>query len=467
MRKSWNFVTLSLVWVLGLGAFAAPVAPSPVAKAAFERGEKALEAGQFDAAATAYQEAIAATPNFAPALNGLGSALFKLNKRDEAIGNFKAATEADPTFKLAWFNLGYATRKTQDFTTAAAAYEKYTAIDPNDPDGFYGLAESYKALNQVDKAIAAYETYLKKESRASEQKWIDRAKDSLAQLKAAKAGGAASAPAPVATPAPTIATPAPATTPAPVATTPAPEAQPEVAQPAIPALAAKKLAEGDAFMKAKSYREASFAYQDAVNADPNNVEALFKLGNAYAVLGYYAQAVDKWSKVAQLAPDPGVKKSAEENIARAQQKMAMQGGASPQEQGKVPGTGPVADQTRTEARQYYEQGVQLIGQRRYGEALAALNECLRREPALAVGYIARGSTLIGLRRFPEAVVDYQYAMRLDPNLNSPLYGLAEAYRGMGRTDDARTFYGRYVAAAGPDVRPELQSDARTKLDQLH
>ena len=45
-------------------------------------------------------------------------------------------------------------------------------------------------------------------------------------------------------------------------------------------------------MESGAYREASFAYQDAVNANPNDVEALFKLGNAYAVLGYYAQAIE-------------------------------------------------------------------------------------------------------------------------------------------------------------------------------
>ncbi len=447
---------------------AAAIAPSPVAKAAFERGEKALEAGRFEDAVTAYTEASTATPNWAPALNGTGSALFKLNRRDEAVAKFRDATAADPAFKLAWFNLGYAARKTQDFATAATAYEKYTALDPGDPDGFYGLGESYKALARADKAIPAYEAYLKKETRASEQKYIDKAKASIAELKAAPPAAAVAPvvakPEPVAAVTTTpVARPEPV--PAPVAVAKPEPAAVDTAAP-MPSLGAKKVAEGDKFMAEKKFREASFAYQDAVNADATNVEALFKLGNAYAVLGYYAQAVDRWGRVAQMSGDPAIRKSAEENIARAQQKMATVGGSSPAEQGKVPGTGPVADATRTEARQYYEQGVQLIGQRRYGDALAALNECLRREPALAVGYIARGSTLIGLRRFPEAVTDYQYSLRLDPNLASPLYGLAEAYRGMNRLDDARQYYARYAQAQAPDVRPDLQTDARMKLDQL-
>ncbi len=439
-----------LTIALSLVALGAPVQPSAAAKAAFDRGEKALEAARYDEAVAAYQESLKATPGYAAALNGLGSALFKQKKSTEAIAQFKAASEADPGFKLAWFNLGYAARKSSDFATAAGAYEKYTALDSSDADGFYGLAESYKALGQNDKAIAAYEQYLKKESRPTEQKYIDRAKEAIASLKTAPA------------PTPVAATPvsvAPAAAPAP-SSAPAPEPT-----NALAPAAKKKLDEGDKLWAEKKFREASFAYQDAVNADPNNVEGLFKLGNAYAVLGYYSQAIDRWNKVQQLSPDPAVKKSAQDNIARAQAKISQTGG-SPAEANKPPATGPVADTTRSQARQYYEAGVQLIGQRRYGEALNYLNECLKLEPALTVGYVARGSTLIGLRRFAEAAIDYQYALKLDPNLSSPLYGLAEAYRGMNRVDDARTFYQRYVASNSADVRTELQSDARQKLDTL-
>lgn len=441
---------ISLVVVLAGVAMAGPATPSPTAKAAFERGEKALEAGTYDAAIAAYQDALKATPGYAAAMNGMGSALFKLNKRDEALAQFKAATEADASFKLAWFNLGFASRKTQDFATAAKAYEKYTSLDPNDPDGFYGLAEAYRQSSQPEKAIAAYETYVKKETRPTEQKYVDKAKDQIAQLKASSAKPAETKPAET----------------KPAETKPTETASNPPAGDPLPSLAARKMAEGDKFMSEKKYREASFSYQDAVNADPNNVEGLFKLGNSYAVLGYYSQAIDRWNQVATLSQDPNVKKSAQDNITRAQQKLAASGGGSPQEQGKQPGTGPIADSTRAQARQYYEQAVQLIGQRRFGDALASLNECLKLEPALSVGYIARGSTLIGLRRFAEAAIDYQYALKLDPNLSAPLYGLAEAYRGMNRVDDARTYYQRYVASGASDVRPELQSDARTKLDQL-
>ena len=458
-----------VVWALVLFSVpaAAAVSPSVPAKAAFDRAEKALGANQLDAAASAYRESLTATPGYAPALNGLGSVLFKQGSKDEAIAQFKAAIAADPAFKLAYFNLGYAARKTNDFVTAAAAYEKYTQLDPADADGFYGLAESYRQTGQSQKAIVAYEGFLAREKRASEQKWIDRAKEFLAALRA-ETGAAPVAAAPQAgatPPASPAATPVP---PAPATTT---QAQPQApglpaGGTAAPAVCARKVAEGDKLMQDKKYRDASFAFQDATNADPSNVEALFKLGNTYAILGYYAQAIERWSRVAQLSTDPAISKSAQDNIAKAQTKMAQVAGGSPQAQGKAAGSGPVADSTREQARAAYEQGVKRINARDYGSALTNLSNAISLEPTLAVAYVARGSAQIGLRRFSEAAADYQYALRLDGSMASPLYGLAEAFRAMGRTADARTYYERYGTSTAADVRSDLQSEARQKADRL-
>lgn len=441
--RSLLALALALPWL----ALAAP-RPTPQAQAAFDRAEKALESGQLDEAVKLYQESLAATPGWANALNGLGSAYFRQNKRDEAISQFRAATQADPSYKVAWFNLGFSSRKLNDFTTAADAYERYTKLDPKDPDGFYGLGESYKALGDSAKGIAAYSEYVKLEQRASEQKWVEKAKESIRALQEKAA-----------------AAPAPATSPAPTAAAPATGGAAPTSDGQYVSAAQKKIAEGDKLMGEKKFREASFAYQDAINADGNNVEGLFKLGNSYAVLGYYGQAIERWTRVAQLSKDEGIKKSAQDNIEKAKAKMAKEG-ASPQAANKAPGSGPVADSTRQQARAWYEQGVKQIGSREYGNALASLSACLQLEPALPQGYVARGSALIGLRRYAEAAVDYQYALKLDPALSSPLYGLAESYRGLNRIGEARTFYERYVASSSPDVRSELQNDARAKIEQL-
>jgi tetratricopeptide (TPR) repeat protein len=443
--------------------------PSATSKAAFERGEKALAGNKLEEAAKAYRQALEGTPNWAPALNGLGSTLFKKGQSVEATALFKSATEADPDFKLAWFNLGYAARKAGDFTTAARAYERYTQLDPNDPDGFYGLGESYRQLGQSAQAITAYEAYISREKRPSEQKWVEKAREQVSALRAQVGTGTAPAAAPVATATPAAPLSQPSMAPPP----PPPAAQAITATSgglppnatANTTLSITRVRDGDALMKERRYREATFAYLDGVHADPNNVEALFKLGNALAVLGYYGQAIEHWNRVAQLTPDAAIRQSAIDNVSKAQVRLTQQGG-SPQAQGVAPGFGPVAETTRALARRSYEQGVQRIQARDFAGALQSLSQAIQLEPTLAVAFTARGSAHIGLRRYSEAALDYEYALKLAPDMASPLYGLGESYRMLGRNAEARSSYERYATSTARDVRPDLQAEARQSADRL-
>jgi tetratricopeptide (TPR) repeat protein len=435
--------------------------PSAPARALFERGEKALAANKLEEAALAYRKALEETPNWAPALNGLGSTLFKKGQSAEATALFKSATEADPEFKLAWFNLGYAARKAGDFTTAARAYERYTQLDPNDPDGFYGLAESYRQLGQNAQAITAYETYISREKRPAEQKWVAKAREQVSALRALDGTGPGTAPAAAPGSQPPMAPPPPPAAPAVTATS---GGLPPNATANTP-LSITRVRDGDALMKERRYREATFAYLDAVHADPNNVEALFKLGNALAVLGYYGQAIEHWNRVAQLTPDAAIRQSAIDNVSKAQVRLTQQGG-SPQAQGVAPGFGPVAETTRALARRSYEQGVQRIQARDYAGALQSLSQAIQLEPTLAVAFTARGSAHIGLRRYSDAALDYEYSLKLAPEMASPLYGLGEAYRMLGRNAEARSSYERYATSTARDVRPELQAEARQTAERL-
>jgi tetratricopeptide (TPR) repeat protein len=528
-------------------------ARSPEAQSAFERAERALSGGRFAEAEAAYKEALAASPGDAESENGLGSALFRQGKPDEAVTHFKAALRSEPALKLGWFNLAYVQRKVGDFAGAAESYARYVQLAPTDPDGYFGLAESHRQSGRRAEAMAAYEAYLAKETRPDKEKVRVRATEALAALKAqpesaatevpAAAGASqaakapvdtatslgangarsAAAPAPAETPlgigaVPRATTPGASTAPGGAAVAPAPSAlagqggtgsaavpgaaglpaaaSPQAVEgtsisgaiatpataseptppptvtaaapaPANAALSQAKLAEGDALAADKRFREASFAYQDAVNADGSNVAALFKLGRSYAVLGYYQQAIDRWRRVAQIAVDPSVRQNAEENIRKAEAKLASQGGGSPPSQGLPPGaTATSPESARAAAKRLYEDGVKRIVGRDYGGALTSLTEALRNEPNLSVAWVARGSAHVGLRRYAEAAADYQRALQLDPNRASPLYGLGESYRALGRQAEARGFYQRYAAATAPDIQPTLQADAKRKADLL-
>lgn len=72
--------------------------------------------------------------------------------------------------------------------------------------------------------------------------------------------------------------------------------------------------------------------------------------------------------------------------------------------------------------------LQLSGQ--HAAALAAYDEALRRDPALALSHCGRGNALEGLGRLDEARAAWRRALELDPTLPWPREGLARA--GAGR-----------------------------------
>ena len=214
-----------------------------------------------------------------------------------------------------------------------------------------------------------------------------------------------------------------------------------------------KLAEGDGFFAAKDYRRALFAYQDAERLDTGSVEALYKCGLTYATLGYYQEAVDRWEKVLTIDP---VNAGAKDNIARARRHM------------NAPNA-PVADIAGSDdagARTHYAKGVELINGQHYNESLPYLDEAIRLKPSYAVAYIARGSAHVGLGQFTEAVTDYRASLGIDASMASPLFGIAEAYRGMDDNGHAVDFYRRYASSTGSDVREDLRVHAQKIADQL-
>ncbi|HYR54813.1 MAG TPA: tetratricopeptide repeat protein, partial [Myxococcaceae bacterium] len=180
---------------------------------------------------------------------------------------------------------------------------------------------------------------------------------------------------------------------------------------------------------------------------------------------YYTHAVVAWSKVMQLTNDAVIRKSAEENIARAQKKMT-EVSVRPLQLSGPPTPLAAPDPTRGQARVAYERGVKQINGQDYAGALQSLSQAIELQPNLAPAYTARGSANMGMQRYPEAVSDYQSALKVDGNLATPLYGLGEALQAMGRAADARRYYEKYATSTAVDARPDLQREARQKADKL-
>ncbi|HEY7725496.1 MAG TPA: tetratricopeptide repeat protein, partial [Anaeromyxobacteraceae bacterium] len=221
----------------------------------------------------------------------------------------------------------------------------------------------------------------------------------------------------------------------------------------------RKSQQGEDLVRAGDWRGALFAFQEAVNLSPRSAAPRLRLGDAYEKLGYHDEAAKQFDLAAALEP-PGVEAQRRAERARA----AREGRAPPPE--------PAAAQPRppgppdTPAAGAYEQGVSFVSRGQYAEALAALDEAIRRDPRLPVAYTARGAALFGLGRYVEAAGDYRTALALDPAQATPLFGLGECYRLLQQPAAAVEHYGRYVQSVAPDAREDLRGEARARIGEL-
>ncbi len=297
-----------LAALLLLGAQPVP----PEARQLKEAGDRQRAAGDAQGAREAYQAAVAAFGGYAEAREALGEVLLGQKRFQEAAREFEQAARLEPELALAWYNLGYAARRLGDLGRARDAWRRYLALRPDDLDARLGLAESLRGLGEREAALEAYQTFVRlAEPLPDEAVRVERARGAMAALRAE---GAVSEPPPAAAPAvppsPVIVVPVPAEVPDPA---PAPGAPRSGRQ----AAALQKLRLGDRLLAEGDTRLALFAYQDAVNQDPQNAEARLKLGRVYLAMEHLPEALEQFSVAAALDPgDAQARQALEETRAR-------------------------------------------------------------------------------------------------------------------------------------------------------
>ncbi|MBI5524998.1 MAG: tetratricopeptide repeat protein [Deltaproteobacteria bacterium] len=450
-------------------------------KALKEQADGLMKSGNRAVAITTYRNAIALDPNNWQAHDALGTAYFKEKMYLDGAMEFTEAIALNPGYHAGYYNVAYAYRKAGKYNEAIKYYEKYTKMKPDDTDAFYGLAESYKAVGEKEKAIENYQTYVQKEQRPSEQKWIDKARASIAELQGGSPAAAPvmMAPVPAAAgygrPAAAAAQPAYASQPqyAPPAQ-PVPAAQPSYQQPPPSTLAVTAIfgdplvAEGDAHYKARSYPNAVTSYRDAIYRNPNNVEAHYKLGLAYAVTNRLDLAVASWKKVVEL--DPG-NAGARDNIAKAEARLR---GAAPVAQPvapPAPAVQPLPQQPSAAAQpamgfgELFQAAMAANGRNDYQGAVNLAAQVLRMKQDFAPAYVVQGDAFIGLGQMQQAIQAYNNARAFDSGLSAPLHGLAEAYRLLPDKDKAVHYYKLFLKSSGPD-KEKWRVDRAAKMLQM-
>ena len=96
-----------------------------------DQGMRLYKEKKYAEALSKFNEAAAAEPTDAQAVNNAGFAMYKLEKYADSISLFLQALKLDPNRSVAYINLADAYVKLQKIPEAKAAYEKYLELAPN------------------------------------------------------------------------------------------------------------------------------------------------------------------------------------------------------------------------------------------------------------------------------------------------------------------------------------------------
>jgi len=121
---------------------------------AIRRGAAAYNAGNFDGARTAYEQALSRNPDDAEVLNNLGQTLVRLNRTPEAVPRFERAIVLSPDKALFHFNLGRAMGQLGQWDRAITEYRVAVRLVPDDHVARYDLGLALQKKGDHQAAIA-------------------------------------------------------------------------------------------------------------------------------------------------------------------------------------------------------------------------------------------------------------------------------------------------------------------------
>jgi len=149
-------------WLGGLSLASADVA------ALIASGRQHFEAGEYEAAAADFSQALAQDGSSAEAMCGLGATYLQQGKLDEARPLLTRAVEAKPSLTEAHLNLGACLLEMGAPQAAAAEFQKAVELEPDSPVAYFNLGAAYLRLSKWTEAVNSLSTAYRKGVQSAE-----------------------------------------------------------------------------------------------------------------------------------------------------------------------------------------------------------------------------------------------------------------------------------------------------------
>lgn len=125
---------------------------NPAVEQALERGQEALQEGDYETAVASFRRALVLEPSAHFIRNLLGVTHLHQDAHTEALEQFERLTDESPENHLYWAHRAAAEHGLEQSSAAEAHYRKAIALKPEETGAYQGLAQLLADLGQFDRA---------------------------------------------------------------------------------------------------------------------------------------------------------------------------------------------------------------------------------------------------------------------------------------------------------------------------
>lgn len=158
----WTAVVLTLAWI-GWSIYDSMIAPRNPGDLAYLEGNNLFEDGHYERALQKYDEALSEDRNHIHAMRGRAQSLMQLGQSTQALTAFNTAIALTPEFGATYANRGVLHDRMGRYKKAIEDYERALALDPELVEGPHWLTRFLRNQPQKPPGVAERAAYLRGE----------------------------------------------------------------------------------------------------------------------------------------------------------------------------------------------------------------------------------------------------------------------------------------------------------------